>query len=349
MLTFKTIDFEHFRSWLKLNMDGLTWEGKYEKEFEDFWKHFFSDDITIREICLKFRLAREEVKVGPLISWFDWLREKLICYSFVFKEISLLELSHQSDLSESNVGSMLRHFFIERFPHLEYELSDYFQTSNVLSKNIDTTFKILCDDLTITNSFAGSMEDDMMNSLEVTLYEEWMNYLKKLVDSSNKNSSDYRVFAKKQRAKQQVRFVKELVGLLILGSLLILGLKYGNKVYEQYLADKINILQPDFLWLDKNLSFKLESGARPQDLGISSNELEKIEKIESSQAELAEFKFEERTGPESEVVIASVDALPKGFSGAQFERSEYEEERLVQYRDTRFGRRKGFSSDDENL
>ena len=342
MLEYKSLDFEHFRSWLKLNLEGLTWEGKYQDEFEKFWTHFFSDGISLSKLSDRFKLACREVKVGPLISWFDWLKEKLICYSFVYKEISLIELSRQTNLPESYVGSVLRYFFIERYPHLEHELSDYFQTSNLLSRNIDTTFKILSEELNISNSFFGSSEDDLMNSLEVTLYPEWMTYLDKLVETANKGKEEYKVFVKNKRVKKQLQFFKELVALLLVGGIIILGLRYGNKVYEQYLADKINILQPDFLWLDRSLSFKLESNASTDDLKIASNELEKIEKIESNQANLEDFEFEERTGPESEVVLTSVDALPKGFAGVGFERSEYEEETLVNYRDTRFGRRKAF-------
>ena len=41
-----------FRDWLELNLDGLTWQGRYQDEFEQLWEMFFVDGLSLE---LKWR------------------------------------------------------------------------------------------------------------------------------------------------------------------------------------------------------------------------------------------------------------------------------------------------------
>jgi hypothetical protein len=66
--------FLSFRKWVNFNMESLTWQGRYRKEFEEFWVAFFSDGMLISDTILRFDYSCKAVKVGPLFYWFTWLR-----------------------------------------------------------------------------------------------------------------------------------------------------------------------------------------------------------------------------------------------------------------------------------
>ena len=74
---------------------------------------------------------------------------------------------------------------------------------------------------------------------------------------------------------------------------------------------------------------------------MSHKELEELEKLESKNVFNDDFEVK-RFDVESDVVLTSVDALPKDFTVADLEQSDYEEVRKGGYRDVRYGRRKAF-------
>ena len=82
-------DFGEFRTWLNLNLDGLTWQGRFKKEFESFWDSFFENEITLKKLMERFDYAYSQVRIGSLSSWFLWLKEKFINYIFLFKNQSI--------------------------------------------------------------------------------------------------------------------------------------------------------------------------------------------------------------------------------------------------------------------
>ena len=79
----------------------------------------------------------------------------------------------------------------------------------------------------------------------------------------------------------------------------------------------------------------------PKDLSISLDELEELEKLESKQFITDEFVVT-RFEVESDVVLTSVDSLPKDFDIAGLEQSAYEETKKGGYRNNRYGRRKAY-------
>ena len=79
---FSDKDFKDFRAWLNLNLDGLTWQGRFKKEFETFWETFFEENITLGKIFERFEYAIDESKIGSISSWFKWLRDKFINWVF---------------------------------------------------------------------------------------------------------------------------------------------------------------------------------------------------------------------------------------------------------------------------
>ena len=93
--------------------------------------------------------------------------------------------------------------------------------------------------------------------------------------------------------------------------------------------------------MDKNLAFKGDQGLDPKDISISLDELEELEKIESKKF-VTKKDMASRFEVESDVVLTSVDSLPKDFDVANLELSTYEEEKKGGYRNNRYGRRKAY-------
>ena len=48
-IIFSDEDFFFFRSWLRLNILEVTWQGKFNEEFDDFWKIFFINGLCKEE------------------------------------------------------------------------------------------------------------------------------------------------------------------------------------------------------------------------------------------------------------------------------------------------------------
>ena len=103
-------DFDQFRAWINLNLEALTWQGRYGQEFEEFWSIFFVDGLSLAQVVERFHYANNEAKIGPLISWFNWLFERFISFVFVHREISIYELAQHTDVSVAKIASMLRNF-----------------------------------------------------------------------------------------------------------------------------------------------------------------------------------------------------------------------------------------------
>lgn len=330
-----------FRDWLELSINNITWEGRYIKEFNTFWQKMFPDEIVVSEQFNKLEFAKNYVSSGPLISWFQWLKEKLVCYLFLFKNYNIKEICQSSDFSEAEVALILRSFFVERFPHLEEEMNNTFQLSHVTCENINLTYKAVVDEFNIDETLRGTIEDDVLKSLEVTLYEDWVN-LSETIESKKVDQKEVIDNIKKSLSfKKQVKFFQELILLFIVGGALIFAVKVGNKWYEDYLVKKITLFEPSFFWLDKNLSFKSENPLTKKEIELSYKELEELEKLESNKV-FEEDEYTSRFDVESDVVLTSFDSLPKDFNVANMEQSSYEEKRKGGYRNMRYGRRRAY-------
>ena len=56
-LLFNKKDFDKFRNWVDLNIEDLTWQGKFKEDFEEFWNIFFVDGLCQTEDgCLEASL-----------------------------------------------------------------------------------------------------------------------------------------------------------------------------------------------------------------------------------------------------------------------------------------------------
>jgi hypothetical protein len=332
-------DQEFFKNWIELNLMGISWEGRYLSEFNDFWNKLFTPNKSILDQFEDIKYFQRNLKVGPIISWGKWVADKFTAYCFIYKGASIRELSTISNQSPSDLATSLRIFFTERFPNLVEVFNEQFLIGNSLSENLDLTFLKLDQQLNLDPTLIrGSLEGEVFTGLELTLYSEWEN-LKKFKDSKIHDDKNKTIVEKPPII--HVKFIQELLLLFVLGGVLIFAIKVGNKWYEDYLVKEISIFEPNFFWLDKNLAFKGDKSLDPKDISISLDELEELEKLESKKfvtSELATTRFE----VESDVVLTSVDSLPKDFDVADLEQSTYEETKKGGYRNNRYGRRKAY-------
>jgi hypothetical protein len=330
-------DFEEFRKWLRLNMEGVTWQGRFKNEFEKFWDLFFLDGLSISQVMDRFEYAISISKVGPLASWFNWLKEKLLSYTFIFKNITVFQLAKEGQVTPSLLGSILRSFFLDAFPHYDDYLSTKFQIGNTASDNLFVTFSELEKEIEITNDILGSQEDEIMPSMEVTLYEEWSLFLKRMEKELYHNDFNFKTIKSNASLKKQFKLLIELIVLLTLGVLVTLAVIHGNKWYEKLLADKISIYEPQLKWLDKTLTFKPVEDKPTVKFELN---LDDIEKAENKAKKFGNVSEDNIFNSESEVVLTSWDSLPKDFDVADLELSDYEELGKRGYREYRFGNTK---------
>lgn len=330
-------DKKSFRDWLGLNYDALTWQGKYQDEFNLFWDLFFKSGLSLQKLMDRFEFAQHVARVGPLVSWFDWLRSKFIIYIFIFKNASIAELSVLCALPPTEIGHILRSYLVECYPRLDDSLSDIFQVSHVTSANLNVTMEQVLKHVQIPKQIPGSHDDEIMPSMEVTLYEEWGILLEKLKREKDQDDLDPTLIKRKFELAKQWKTLKEILILTLIIVLAAFGVKKLNTMYEEFLIEKISIYEPQFQWLDRSLIFKSVDETSVAEFNLDVKDLDDVVDVAGS---LNLIDEEERFDPESEVILTSWDALPRDFNVASLEVSSFEELSSGGYRDTRFGRTK---------
>ncbi|MDO9181463.1 MAG: hypothetical protein Q7U04_03600 [Bacteriovorax sp.] len=328
-------DFQDFRNWLNLNLDGLTWQGRFKKEFESFWDSFFEDGLTLKKTIERFEYAYSQVRIGSLSSWFLWLRNKFLSYIFIFKDQSIGQMSLESGISASVLATTLRSFLLDEFPHLDQYFSETFQLGNILSPNMNVTFNKIVKDLNIAAPTSGSKEDEIMPSMEVTLFDEWSLFVKRMNSDFKSLQFDLTKIKERTSFLKQVKIFQDIFVLLLLFTLTIFGVKQSNIWYEKFLGNKVSIYEPQFNWLNKSLVFKGAEKKSAKEYKLNFNEIKDITKGEK----LTEFFDPEKYEEETEVTLTSFDNIPKDLKDADKEPSQYEgdAESRNGYRETRGG------------
>lgn len=334
-LVLSTNDFQSFRQWLSLNLDGLTWQGRFKKEFELFWETFFEDQITLNKIAERFDYACSEVKIGSLSSWFLWLRDKFINYVYIYHDLTIEELAIQFNLDLPEVATILRNFFVEEYPHLDQFLSDAFQVGNVLSPNINRKFKNIREEIQLPVPGVGSREDEIMPSMEITLFDEWAGFVRKMKHDFQSEKFSFKVIQDRTTFLKQIRVIQEVAILFLIFMVVILGIRQGNVWYEKFLMNRVSIYEPKFDWLNKSLVFKAQDQKPIKEFKLNFDEIKDITKGEK----LTEFFDPEKYEEETEVTLTSFDSIPKDFKDADKEASLYEgdSENPNGYRETKNG------------
>ena len=309
--TFSKKDFTQFYQWLSLDEDAITWHGKYLEDFHNFWNLFFLNDISLSQVISRFSYVCEKVKAGPLRSWFKWLQGKFIIYCFIYKKISIGDISDQSDICPSKVATLIRDFYVNRFPLLMDPLDECFELGNISDSSLEMNIKLLQEKLVLMKKIGGRRQDEPIASLEITLYPEWQKLLQKMKKDFSPKSVDAQKIKKKTSYYTYFKFLQEVFFLFMIAIFVIFLLRWANEAYDNYLAEKIKILEPKFPWLNKDLSFKDEIRQQIEKKEIIS-ELSELEKMISKKQESAVDK-EERFETESDVVISSIDNISYRF------------------------------------
>jgi hypothetical protein len=313
-------DFQNFRSWLNLNLDGLTWQGRFKKEFEQFWDSFFEENLSLKTIMIRFDYAYSQVRIGALSSWFLWLRDKFLNYLFIYKNKDVGELSNESGIPAPMLATILRNYFLDEFPHLDQYLSQVFQVGNVLSPNLKTSFNKIKLDINITPPPSGSRDDEIMPSMEVTLFDEWSLFLKRMKADFSAQSFNLDNIKDRTTFVKQLKIVQDVSLLLLIFTISIYLIMKGNLWYEKNLANKVSVYEPQFSWLDKSGLFKSAEKKPLKEFKLNFNEIKDITKGE----EINEFFDPEKYEEESEVELTSFDNIPRDLNKADREASEYE-------------------------
>ena len=330
------VDFEKFKTWLDLDINSIAWEGRYADSFSGFWDSFFKDQIEPKELGERFSYAKKIAKSGPLISWLTWLFEKFITYSFIHNDFSIREISLLYDLPERYIATIIRDHMIKVYPIYEDLINEKFQISNVSSENLFITFKDIEQIMGQEARLKGTFEDDILAHMEVTLYPDWANLVKELRKDILLLKVDFGNLQKRTAFKKQIKFLQEVIFLLLVLSLVVFALKNANKWYEEYLVNKITLFEPNFFWLDKTLSYQEQDLLARQSIDLSNKELDDLERIEAQQV-FSDDKLASRYDPESDVtVLDSVEDVPKTFGEAETEQSAYEENKKGGYRDSSY-------------
>lgn len=313
-------DYQEFRNWLNLNLDGLTWQGRFKKEFEAFWEVFFEENLTVQKLMVRFDYAYSQVKIGSLSSWFLWLRDKFLSYLFLFKGRTVGEIARESGLNPSLVATILRNYLLDEYPHLDQYLSDVFQVGNALSPNLHTSFERIKKDINIPRPEVGSREEEIMPGMEVTLFDEWGIFQKRMKADFGSSGFDLAKIKERSGFLKQVRVVQDICILLLLFTLSIYGVRQGNIWYEKHLANRVSIYEPQFTWLNKSGVFK---GLEKKPVKEFKLDFDGIKDISKSD-DINEFFDPEKYEEESEVTLTSFENIPRDLNKADKEASQYE-------------------------
>ena len=235
-------DYVEFRSWLNLNLDGLTWQGRFKKEFESFWDSFFEDGLTLKKITERFDYAYSQVRIGSLSSWFLWLRDKFLNFIFIFKNQSIGKIAYETEISASVLATILRSFLLEEFPHLDQYFTEVFTLGNILSPNMDIVFNKIQTDLNIIPPVYGSREDEIMPSMEVTLFDEWSLFVKSMKTDFKSKEFDLAKIKERSSFNKQIKIFQDIAVLLLLFTLTIYCVRQLNVLYEKYIGNNLSLI-----------------------------------------------------------------------------------------------------------
>lgn len=319
---FATQDEKQFGTWLNLNLESLAWEGKHRATFDEFWRALFHGPRDAAEIIERLNHAQRVAKTGPLYSWVGWLRDRFLIYAFMRSEMPLSEFCRLTHTEESWLCFVLNDYFLSVLPQNEEAIQAALNVGNRLSKNRHQDFTTIAQRVGLNSFLQHGNEDDMMLSIEVTLFPQWMTILKELKKDVFHLRLDWENMRRRLVWRRQFKFVREVLLLLSVAAILIVGLREANTWWESSIVKRIKLLEPNFFGLDMNLLYRPEDREQRK-IELSNEEIEKLERIEGAQSfeEIKDVRFD----PESdEVALTSVEEIPV-FADGEGERSEFEE------------------------
>ncbi|GAB4010864.1 MAG: hypothetical protein Fur0010_04280 [Bdellovibrio sp.] len=330
-------DLNKFREWISLNVVEMTWQGKNLQEFEEFWSLVFDEGLTLSNLVKRLSLCHKWVQSSPLASWLIWLKNRLIIFSFIESDLNLVQISERCEISVGELARILRDFFVEFYPHLDDDLSEFFQISLPIDAKAKSDFKLVQSQLALSTLEKGSKSDEIMISLEITLFEAWPPLLQKCRKSFGKVDDIANQSLEVIEGNSHIKILRDTFLIVIVAIILLFVVKWFNQRYEKFMTDSISIYEPQFDWLNKSLIFKSVENMNAQNVKI---DVKDIDEVDDSKNPFGKNLEEERFETESEVSITSWAELPRDFDQANLEKSEYEETSGQNYRENRYGNTK---------
>ena len=93
-------------------MQSITWRSKYKDDFEEFWVICFGGNLKAAEVFQRFEYLNVKLASGPVLSWYNWLKNRFLIYCFVKFDFSIYELSQLSSMPVPKIGVVIRDFFL---------------------------------------------------------------------------------------------------------------------------------------------------------------------------------------------------------------------------------------------
>ena len=166
------------------------------------------------------------------------------------------QLSEQTGRPLAITAGILRNFFIDFHPGSRKYISNIFQISHIADENAEISYRDIENQLPMKKVAFGTTADDMMTHMEITLYPEWNEFVRRLEKNFLNPTTNIEKIRTNVSLKNQLSFFKDVTLLLIIGFVIIVIIQQGNKVYEKYLRDKISIYGPQIQWTNESLYFK---------------------------------------------------------------------------------------------
>jgi hypothetical protein len=325
-----------FYKWLGINLNSVTWQGRFKDEFEAFWQLLFQDGLEFSILFQRISQIEAALPPGPLRTWIKWLQEKFLIFLYLYQGMNIRQLSQVSLLDIGSVATLIRNHLAEAFPQYIEELSGHFQISGNLDSKINQVSNVIIRDLNITLPNKLNTDDPLLY-LEVTLYKEFALMMEILQEESVKPVMGTGILS--HHFFPKIKYLIELIAMVILAVVLFYCLKWINQVNEERITNAIKSFEPKYFKVETSLKFREKNEVvNIQSEGISPD-LDNVED-EYSKIEEDEIKEEDRLGTESDVELTSWDSLPKDFSTADLETSQYEEIDKGGFRDSSHGSKK---------
>lgn len=267
---------------------------------------YFPLDINWQTTCKQLTLHRQRQKSSYSKDWLYYLLDFYGLFLFCSKSVSLQAIFSSKFFVPSDFLLFLRKQISRNFSVKQETIDQYF------SKILDQLNyqDILMDDvardlnLIITEHNREQFYIAGLPELEPRSVIKFSEAIRTFMTSSNiplRDKFHWKSWIG-EYSYWQMFFIQMLI-LAIISLCLFWGIKTVNHYYEKIIIDKITLLEPNFLWLDTNLTFKNESDIPKKEIRLSStqiDELEKLERVEQSKFEITEFL------PESDIIDTSV-------------------------------------------
>lgn len=250
------VDERHFFSWLLLDREQVTWQGKYEREFATLCTLFLGKETNA---ATQIQKLFPYLTNGPVKNWFEWLFHKAIVFQFL-GGASPEALEEKTNLSAGSLGKILKDHFNLHYPE-KRSLWNHWSTQSLES------WRSCCETWQIKGeSYFPLTSQEHLAELEVTLYPEWHYALSVL-----QKKSEYQVYG---LFLWQILKRKRFFSGAILVFALVLGFVWqGQDLYLQIRSRWMpqtlskNIWTEDFEWPSNNLVYNRQSSeelkARP--------------------------------------------------------------------------------------